>query len=127
VAQIVILQATNLATPLMNEDGRKQHVAVSVLECESAQTIIVVLEWLKKLDMARREFGCQRVRIGDVKVSVPAGPAFPDVSLVVRQWIRMNTATGVEAEVKPRRIRNFTIRPERSTVDSVHRQPGCVE
>ena len=68
----------------------KQDVSVGVLELESTQTIIVVLEWLGKLDIARREFCCQRVRIGDVEVRVPAGPAFLDVSLVVRQWIDAN-------------------------------------
>src|SRR5258705_7139992 len=63
----------------------KKNVPVGVHEFESTQTIIVVLEWLGKLDVARQEFCCQRVRIGDVEVSVPARPAFLNVSLVVRQ------------------------------------------
>src|SRR5215212_641216 len=68
----------------------KQNILVSVLEFESTQTVIVVLQWLSELDIPRREFCCQRVRIGDVEVSVPAGPAFLDISLVVRQWIDAN-------------------------------------
>src|SRR5687767_807160 len=40
---------------------KKQNVSVSVLELESTQTVIVVLEWLGKLDIARREFCRQRV------------------------------------------------------------------
>ena len=46
---------------LMNEDG---------LDFKSPQTIIVVLAWLKKLDIARREFCRQCIRIWDVKISV---------------------------------------------------------
>ena len=65
--------------------AKEQHVSVGVLEFESTQTIIVVLERLKELDTTRKEFGRQRVRIGDLEVSIPAGPAFLDVSLVIRQ------------------------------------------
>src|SRR6266849_8536426 len=68
----------------------EQDIAVGVLELETTQTVISVLQWLGKLDIARRKFGRQCIRIRDVKVSVPAGPAFFDVSLVVRQWIYTN-------------------------------------
>src|SRR5918992_5969456 len=80
----------SLHWPSCTGTTEKQNVSVGVLELESTQAVIVVLEWLRKLDIARREFCCQRVRIGDVEVSVPAGPAFFDVSLVVRQWIYAN-------------------------------------
>src|SRR5262249_34505086 len=65
----------------------KQNVAVSVFEFESTQTIIGILEWFGKLDIARREFRCQRVRIRDIEVRVPAGDAFFDVTRVVRHRI----------------------------------------
>src|SRR5262249_54857757 len=51
------------------------------------QTIVGIFEWLGELDIARREFCCQRVGIGDVEGFVPAGDAFLDVSRVVRYWI----------------------------------------
>ena len=67
----------------------KQNVPVSVLEFESPQTIAVVVleEWSKKLDIARRELRRQCIRIWDVNISVPAGNALFDISRVVRHWI----------------------------------------
>src|SRR5262249_14828914 len=65
----------------------EQYIAVSVLDLKPPQTIIVVLERLKKLDIARREFCRQRIGIRDMKVSVPAGNALFDISRVVRYWI----------------------------------------
>src|SRR6267142_6964040 len=67
----------------------EQHIAVSVLEFKSPQTIIgiVVLEWSKKLNIARREFCRQCIRIWDMKVSIPAGNTFFDISRVIRHWI----------------------------------------
>ena len=66
---------------------KEQNVAVSVLEFESTQAIVGIFEWLGKLDIARRELCCQRVRIGDMEVGVPAGDAFLDVTRVVRPRI----------------------------------------
>lgn len=43
-----------------------------------------VFEWFRKLDTTRRKFGRQRIRIRNVKVSVPTCRGF---SLVVREWI----------------------------------------
>src|SRR5258707_3265319 len=43
-----------------------------------------VFEWFRKLDMARRKFGRQRIRIRNVKVSVPTCRG---LSIVVREWI----------------------------------------
>ena len=65
----------------------EQHIAVSVLDFKSARTIIAVLEWLKKLDIARREFCRQCIGIWDMKVGVPAGNTFFDISRVIRHWI----------------------------------------
>src|SRR6476661_10513655 len=65
----------------------EQHIAISVLDFKSPQTITVILEWLKKLDIARRELRRQCIRIRDIKVSVPAGNALVDISRVVRHWI----------------------------------------
>jgi hypothetical protein len=49
-----------------------------------------VFEWFRKLDVARRKFGRQRIRIRNVKVSVPAGRglslAIAFIDLVVRVW-----------------------------------------
>src|ERR1700745_3880711 len=72
---------------IINEDDQKQYVAVNVLEFESTQAIIGILEWLGKRDFARRELCRQPVRIGDMEVGVPAGDAFLDVSRVVRHCI----------------------------------------
>src|SRR5260370_12954088 len=49
-----------------------------------------VFEGVRRSDSAGREFCCQRVWIGVMDVSVTAGPAFLDVSLVVRQWFYTN-------------------------------------
>src|SRR5256885_8078743 len=68
----------------------EQDIAVAVLELETSQTVISILQWFGKLDIARGKFGRQCIRIRDVKVSVPAGDAFFDVSLVVRQRIYTN-------------------------------------
>src|SRR5687768_15418472 len=67
--------------------AEKQNVSVEVFQFESAQAIVVVSQRLRKLYVARREFCCERVRIGDVEVGVPAGAAFFAISLVVRQWV----------------------------------------
>src|SRR5439155_18251983 len=56
--------------------AEKQNVAVSVLEFESPQAIAGIFEWFGKLDIARREFRCQRVRIGDIEVRVPTRSGF---------------------------------------------------
>src|SRR5690349_21048447 len=40
--------------------------------------------------MSRCKIRRERVRIRNMKVGVPTGPAFLDVSLVVRQWIYAN-------------------------------------
>src|SRR4030095_292448 len=72
---------------------KKQNVAVRVLYREATQSVIavcVICERLKKLDIARREFRCQPVRIRDVQERVPWGPAFLDVSRVVRHGIDAN-------------------------------------
>src|SRR5580765_6797129 len=42
---------------------------------------------MKKLDIARRELCRQCIRIRDIKVGIPAGNAFFDISRVVRHWI----------------------------------------
>src|SRR2546423_10785963 len=65
----------------------KQNVAVNVLEFESTQTIMGVFEWFGKLDIARREFCRQRVRIGDIQVRVPTRLRF---SYMVRKRIDTN-------------------------------------
>src|SRR5580765_959682 len=65
----------------------EQHIAISVLDFKSPQTITVILEWMKKLDIARRELCRQCIRIRDIKVGVPAGNALFDISRVVRHWI----------------------------------------
>ena len=62
----------------------KQDVAIAVLELEPTQPVMSVLEWFRKLDIARRKFGRQRIRIRNVKVSVPTCRW---LSLVVREWI----------------------------------------
>jgi len=49
-----------------------------------------ILEWPREFDISRCKLSRQRVRIRNVEVSVPAGPAFLDVSLGVRQWIYAN-------------------------------------
>ena len=54
---------------------------------ESAQPIIVILEGLKKRDVAQREFRRQGVWIWYVEVRVPAGPSLFDVAGVVWHWI----------------------------------------
>src|SRR5947207_2436024 len=68
----------------------KQDVAIGVLELETTQTIVRVLERFRKLYIARSEFGRQRIRVRNVKVSVPASDTFFDVSRVVRQWVYAN-------------------------------------
>src|SRR3954452_15488654 len=73
----------------------KQNIAVSVLEFESTQAVIGIVEWFGKLDIARRELCRQRVRIGNIQVGVPAGDALFDVSCVVRHWI---DADGLEQD-----------------------------
>src|SRR5436305_183629 len=65
----------------------EQDIAVGVLELETAQTVVSVLQRLGKLDIARSKFSRQGIRIRDVKVCVPAGPR---LSPVVRQWIYAN-------------------------------------
>src|SRR5437667_2841346 len=70
----------------------EQDIAVDVLELETTQTVMRVLEWLGKLDIARSKFGRERIRIRDIQVSVPAGCR---VSLAVRQWSDLN---GLEHE-----------------------------
>jgi nucleoid DNA-binding protein len=67
---------------LNRRTAEKQNVAVCVLELESTQSIIGVLDGFGKLDVARREFRCQRVRIGDIEVRVPSRPG---VSFRVRK------------------------------------------
>src|SRR4029434_2305499 len=58
----------------------EQDIAVSVLELESTQAVIGILERFGERDLTRREFFGQRVRIGDVEIGVPAGDALVDVS-----------------------------------------------
>jgi hypothetical protein len=41
----------------------------------------------EKLDIARQKLCCQRVRVGDIEVGIPAGDTFFDVSCVVQHWI----------------------------------------
>ena len=53
-------------------------------------SLIVVFEWCKKLDITRREFCRQCIRIWNMKVCVPAGNAFFDISCVVRHGIDTN-------------------------------------
>ena len=60
---------------------------VDVLDLKSPQTVIVDFEWCKKLDITRREFCGQCIRIWNMKVCVPAGNAFFDISCVVRHGI----------------------------------------
>jgi len=81
VVEVVIFKPLGNADPNLNwrsstRTAEKQDVAISVLEFESTQTIIGIFEWLGELDIARREFSCQRVRIGDIEVRVPARPGF---------------------------------------------------
>src|SRR6476620_8686633 len=64
----------------------EQYIAISVLDFKSPQTITVILEWLKKLDIARRELRRQCIRIRDITVSVPPGNALVHISRVVRHW-----------------------------------------
>jgi len=56
---------------LASRTAEEQDVAVRVLELETTQAVMGVLQWLGKLDIARRKFGRQRIRIRNVKVSVP--------------------------------------------------------
>src|SRR5437773_596002 len=65
----------------------EQQIAVSILHFKSPQTIlgVILLEWLKKLDIARREFRRQCIRIWDMKEGVPAGNTLLDISRVVRR------------------------------------------
>jgi hypothetical protein len=49
--------------------AEEQNIAVSVLEFESTQAVIGIFEWFKELDIARREFRRQCVRIRDVKMT----------------------------------------------------------
>src|SRR5205814_5685012 len=64
----------------------EQQIAISVLDFKSTQTIIgvILLEWLKKLDIARREFRRQCIRIWDMKEGIPASNTLLDISRVVR-------------------------------------------
>src|SRR5215831_14779316 len=70
----------------------EQQIAVSILDFKPAQTIIgvIVLEWCKKLDIARREFRGQSIWIRDMKEGVPAGNTFLDISRVVRHRLDTN-------------------------------------
>ena len=78
------------ARPRSPRTTEEQDIAVDVFEFETPQTVMGVLQWLRKLDITRSKFGCQCIRIRDVKVSVPAGDAFFHVSLAVRQWSYAN-------------------------------------
>ena len=64
-----------------------QQVAVSVLDFKPEQTIIVYPERCKKLDIARREFCGQCIRIRNMNVCVPTGNAFFDIPSVVRHGL----------------------------------------
>ena len=68
----------------------EQYISVSVPDFKSPQPIIVVLEWLKKLNITRRKLCRQRIRIRDIKVSVPAGDSFFDISFVIGYGINTN-------------------------------------
>ena len=70
----------------------EQQIAISILDFKSTQTIIgvILLEWLKKLDIARREFRRQCIRIWNMKEGVPAGNTLLDISRVVRYGLDTN-------------------------------------
>ena len=70
----------------------EQQIAISVLDFKSPQTVMVVAihERQKELDVPRREFGRQGIRIWNRKKSVPAGNALFDVFGVVRRWFDTN-------------------------------------
>jgi len=46
-----------------------------------------VFEWFRKLDIAGRKFHCQRIRIRNIKISIPTCRG---LSHVVREWIYIN-------------------------------------
>jgi hypothetical protein len=98
-------------------------IAVGVLEFEAAQTVISILQSLGKLDITRRKFRRQCIRIRDVNECVPAGDTFLDVSLVVRLWsyayvfeqdLRAAPANDAGEDVVSSRPRKVTSNPSRS-------------
>src|SRR5437868_7508043 len=64
--------------------SEEQNVTVGILEFESTQSVMCIFEWLGKLDSARRKFRSQRVRIGNINISVPWRAAQAYVPRVIR-------------------------------------------
>lgn len=65
----------------------EQQAAIGIFDFKSPQIVTVVHEWLKQIDIARREFRRHCLRIRDKEIGVPAGNALLDISRVVRHWI----------------------------------------
>ena len=82
----------NLLKLCVSSASEEQHVSIGVLDLKSPQTIIavVVFEWCKKLDITGRKFCRQCNRIWNMKIGVPAGNAFFDISRVIRYGIDTN-------------------------------------
>src|SRR5262245_17887605 len=70
--------------------SEEQDIAVGVLERETAQPVVRVLERLDEFDVARSELGRQCVGIRNVNESVPACDALLDIPRVVRDWCDAN-------------------------------------
>src|SRR5262249_44174939 len=77
----IIALATSIAGSLP-WTAEEQHVAVDVLELETAQTVVVVLQRRGERDVARSELGRERIGIRNVEVRVPASTR---LALAVRQ------------------------------------------
>src|SRR5919108_2985049 len=89
LANLTLCDQQSVARCSRTRTAKKQNVAVYILHFEPAQPIPSIFERFGKFHIARRKFCCQLVWIVGADVSVPARPAFFDVSLVV--WQRVNT------------------------------------
>jgi hypothetical protein len=71
--------------------SKEQDVAVSILQRETAETIVSVFQWLDKVDMTRSKLGRQSIRVRNIKKGVPASDSLLDVSRGVWLWLNANS------------------------------------
>lgn len=64
--------------------SKEQHVAIGMRDCEAAQTVIRVGQWLQEREPPGRELGRESVRVGNVKAGVPASNSPIDVACAIR-------------------------------------------
>ena len=67
-----------------------QNVAIRVLDLEPTQSVVIVFEGQKELDVARGEFCGESVRIGNVYVGIPTRDTLLDVPSVIWQRLYAN-------------------------------------